>query len=208
MPGNEAEWLSKAQQGDPQAFTALVEAYQRPVFNLCYRMLGNAQDAEDAAQETFLRAYKYMRRYDNSRPFSTWLLSIAAHHCIDQARKRRYPVLSIEELPVPDLPEPALGVEASLSRKEEGQRVRAVLETLDPLDRAAVIMYYWYDFSYEEICQALSLTMSAVKSRLHRARRAMAEEWIRRQASQPASDDRLPVRQQRQEPILAERITP
>ncbi|OGO35004.1 MAG: hypothetical protein A2W35_17620 [Chloroflexi bacterium RBG_16_57_11] len=210
MPGNEAEWLSKAQQGDPQAFTSLVEAYQRPVFNLCYRMLGNAQDAEDAAQETFLRAYKNMRRYDNSRPFSTWLLSIAAHHCIDQVRKRRYLVLSIEELPVPDLPEPALGVEASLSRKEEQQRVRLVLETLDPLDRAAVVMYYWYDFSYEEICQALSLTMSSVKSRLHRARRSMAEEWMRCQAAQPVRGDQMPMCMARQEPepILAERITP
>ena len=93
MQGNEAELLSKAQQGDAQAFTWLVETYQRPVFNLCYRMLGNAQDAEDAAQETFLRAYKNLRRYDRSRPFSTWLLSIAAHYCIDQARRRRSGVL-------------------------------------------------------------------------------------------------------------------
>jgi RNA polymerase sigma-70 factor (ECF subfamily) len=116
-------------------------------------------------------------------------------------------VLSIEELPVPDLPEPALGVEASLSRKEEQQRVRLVLETLDPIDRAAVVMYYWYDFSYEEICQALSLTMSAVKSRLHRARRAMAEEWMHRQAVQPVSGDQMPMRKALQEPILAERIT-
>jgi RNA polymerase sigma-70 factor (ECF subfamily) len=208
VQSNEAEWLSKAQQGDAQAFTALVEAYQRPVFNLCYRMLGNAQDAEDAAQETFLRAYKNMRRYDDRRPFSTWLLSIAAHYCIDQARKRRYPVLSVEELPVPDLPEPALGVEASLSRKEEQQRVRAVLNTLDPIDRAAIIMYYWYDFSYEEICQALSLTLSAVKSRLHRARRSLAEEWLRRQSLQPATEETLPRRGPRPEPILAERITP
>jgi len=77
---NESEWLIKAQRGDPEAFTCLLEAYQRPVFNLCYRMLGNAQDAEDAAQETFLRAYQHLKRYDNSRPFSTWLLSIAAHY--------------------------------------------------------------------------------------------------------------------------------
>lgn len=174
---NEAEWLDKALQGDPQAFTVLVETYQRPVFNLCYRMSGNAQDAEDAAQETFLRAYQNLRRYDRARPFSTWLLSIAAHYCIDQARKRRHPVVAIEELPVPDLPEPAPGMESMLSRKEEQQRIRRLLDTLDPLDRAAVVMYYWYDFSYDEICQALSLSLSAVKSRLHRARRAMAETW-------------------------------
>ncbi|MFM8321520.1 MAG: RNA polymerase sigma factor [Chloroflexota bacterium] len=177
MVNNEAVWLGKALQGDPQAFTELVEAYQRPVFNLCYRMTGNAQDAEDAAQETFLRAYQNLNRYDRSRPFSTWLLSIAAHYCIDQARKRRHPVVAIEELPVPDLPEPGPGMETQLSRKQEQQRVRGLLDRLDPLDRAAVVLYYWYDFSYDEICQSLSLSLSAVKSRLHRARRLMAETW-------------------------------
>ncbi len=185
---NESEWLNQAQRGDAQAFTCLLEAYQRPVFNLCYRMLGNAQDAEDAAQETFLRAYQSLRRYDNSRPFSTWLLSIAAHYCIDQIRKRRVQIVSVEELPVPDLPEPSPGMESNLSKKEEQQRIKAVIGVLDETDRAAVVMYYWYDFSYEEICQALSLSLSALKSRLHRARRVMAEEWLKHQPA-PASQN-------------------
>ena len=174
---NQAEWLSQALRGDPQAFTSLVETYQRPVYNLCYRMLGNAEDAEDAAQETFLRAYKSMRRYDTSRPFSTWLLSIAAHYCIDQLRRRRFQIVSVEDLPVPDLPDPSPGLENSLGRREEQRRIRTLLDTLEPTDRAAVVMYYWYDCSYEEIAQTLTLTLSAVKSRLHRARRAMAETW-------------------------------
>jgi len=177
---NESQWLVAAQKGDTQAFTSLVEIYERPVFNLCYRMLGNAQDAEDAAQETFIRAYTSLGRYDSSRSFSTWVLSIAAHYCIDQIRKRRMHIVSIEELPVPDLPEIAPGMETNLSRKEEQQQIRAVLNVLDAQDRAAVVMYYWYDFSYEEICQALSLTTSALKSRLHRARKIMAEEWMKR----------------------------
>jgi RNA polymerase sigma-70 factor, ECF subfamily len=178
---NEVESVSRAQRGDAQAFTQLVEGYQRPVYNMCYRMLGNAEDAEDAAQETFLRAYKSMRRYDNSRPFSTWLLSIAAHYCIDQIRRRRFHVVSVEDLPVPDVPDPAPGMESSLGRKEEQRRVHAILKTLEPTDRAAVVMYYWYDFSYEEISQALSLTISAVKSRLHRARHALADQWLKGQ---------------------------
>lgn len=183
MQGNESEWLLQAQSGDAQAFTLIVETYQRPVFNLCYRMLGNAQDAEDAAQETFMRAYQALKRYDNSRAFSTWLLSIAAHYCVDQIRKRRVQIISVDELPVPDLPEPSPGMESDLGRKEEQQKIRAVLDILDSTDRAAVVMYYWYDFSYEEICQALSLSISALKSRLHRARRAMAEEWLKQQSS-------------------------
>lgn len=204
---DESIWLEKAQKGDPQAFTYLVETYQRPVYNLCYRMLGNAEDAEDAAQETFLKAYKAIKRYDPKRSFSTWLLSIAAHYCIDQIRRRRYPIVSVEDLPVPDLPDLSPGLETGLDRKEMQRNVRAVLEVLEPSDRAAVVMYYWYDFSYKEICQALSLSMSAVKSRLHRARRAMAVEWMERQpqAVQGAGQDGNPgIR----ESLLVERMTP
>ena len=178
MQGNEAVWLAQAQSGDPDAFSNLIEIYQRPVYNLCYRMLGEAADAEDAAQETFLRAYKSIRRYDRSRPFPTWLLSIAAHYCIDQIRRRRTPVVSVEDLPYPDIPEEAPGPETQVSRQELQNRVRALLSTLTPIDRAAVILYYWYDLSYEEIAESLTLTVSAVKSRLHRARQSMAQEWI------------------------------
>lgn len=213
---DESLWLKKAIQGDPQAFTMLVETYQRPVFNLCYRMLGNAQDAEDAAQETFLRAYKNMRRYDENRPFSTWLLSIAAHYCIDQARRRRTVVVSIEDLPTPDVPDDAPGLEVDLSRREERQRIHALLHVLDEVDRAAMVLYYWYEFSYEEICQSLSLTQSALKSRLHRARRALAEEWIKRHGQPAQPDAPRPVikmnppqeRLSRAETLVAERIHP
>lgn len=200
MQEDEATWLNQALKGDSQAFTVLVEMYQRPVYNLCYRMLSNAEDAEDAAQETFLRAYKSMRRYDNSRPFSTWLLSIAAHYCIDQIRRRRFQIVSLEDLPVPDVPDPSPGMESGLARREEQRRVRAMLDGLDPTDRAAVVMYYWYDFSYEEIAQALKLTLSAVKSRLHRSRRAMAETWQDQQA--------LPAAVRRKEVLAPERMTP
>jgi len=204
---NESEWLIKAQKGDSQAFGYLVENYQRPVYNLCYRMLGNPQDAEDAAQETFLRAYKSMRRYDNQRSFSTWILSIAAHYCIDQIRRRRYPVISVEDMTVPDLPDNSPGLETKLSRKEEQRRVHAILNVLEPVDRAAVVMYYWYDFSYQEICEALSLTTSAVKSRLHRARRAMAQEWL---DSQPQTALGAGQRggKARPESLMVERMTP
>jgi RNA polymerase sigma-70 factor (ECF subfamily) len=176
----EAGRLALALSGDPRAFTYIVEQFQRPVYNLCYRMLGSAQDAEDAAQETFLRVYKAMHRYDRKRSFSSWLLSIAAHYCIDQLRKRRLNTVSVEELPYPVLPDNSPGMEASLSSKEDRDRIRLVLDTLDPVDRAAIILYYWYDYSYKEICETLSLSMSAVKSRMHRARRAMAKRIMER----------------------------
>jgi RNA polymerase sigma-70 factor (ECF subfamily) len=144
-------------------------------------MLSNAEDAEDAAQEAFLRAYRSMRRYDRNRPFSTWILSIAAHYCIDQIRKRRMAIVSIEDLPVPDLPDRGPGPEFTVGQRQELSRIRSLLEVLDGTDRSAVILYYWYDFSYQEISEALSLTVSAVKSRLHRARRSMAQQWLENQ---------------------------
>ena len=171
------DWVLQAKSGDIVAFTKIVDTFQKPVYSLCYRMLGNRQDAEDAAQETFFRAYKSMQRYDQKRSFSTWLLSIAAHYSIDQIRKGRISLISIEDLTIPDIPDREPGVEMKLSRKEEGERIRELLEILSPTDRACIVMYYWHNFSYDEICAALSLTPSALKSRLHRARRAMASQW-------------------------------
>lgn len=208
MQESESDWIRQAQQSEPgspeqsEAFTRLVEQFERPVYNLCYRMLGNAEDAEDAAQETFLRAYQAIRRYDTERSFCTWLLSIAAHYCIDVIRRRRYPTISLEDLAVPDIPEIAPGMDAKLSLKEEQRKIRDLLHLLDPVDRAAVVMYYWYDFSYEEICQALSLTSSAVKSRLHRARRAMANEYSRLEAQRKAQEKVFTERRLHESPTI------
>jgi RNA polymerase sigma-70 factor (ECF subfamily) len=173
----EPEVLDQVRLGSQEAFTHLVETYQRPVYNLCYRMLGDSAEAEDASQETFLRTYKNIKHYDHKRPFSTWILSIAAHHCIDQLRKRRMVIISMDTTPYLDPPDRSPGPEAYLYHVEDQKRVQALLKTLNPHDRAAVVMYYWYDFSYEEIAQNLSLSLGAVKSRLHRARLAMAQSW-------------------------------
>ena len=178
MQDNEAEWLIEAQNGDPQAFTYLVEKYQRPVYNLCYRMLGNAQDAEDAAQEAFFRAYNALNRYDRKRAFSSWLLAIAAHYCIDQMRKRRFKMVSVEELPVPDLPDIGPGMESKLSDKEERKNIRKLLDILEPKDRAAVILYYWYDYSYKEISDILDIPIGTVMSRISRGRKMLQKSLL------------------------------
>ena len=179
---DERTWVLQAQQGSDEAFTNLVETYQKPVYNLCYRMVGEPEEAEDAAQETFLRAYQNLHRYDPSRSFGTWILSIAAHYCIDRLRKRKFTMFSMDaenedgssfELPDPDSPNP----EAESMSKEERDRLHLMLKGLDATDRAAVIMRYWYDFSEVEIAKSLKLTVSAVKSRLHRSRRALAGMW-------------------------------
>jgi RNA polymerase sigma-70 factor (ECF subfamily) len=179
---DEKAWVLQAQQGSDEAFTNLVETYQKPVYNLCYRMVGEPEEAEDAAQETFLRAYQNLHRYDPSRSFGTWILSIAAHYCIDRLRKRKFAMFSMDaenedgssfELPDPASPDP----EVESVKQEERDRLHLLLKDLDATDRAAVIMRYWYDFSEVEIAKSLKLTVSAVKSRLHRSRRALAGMW-------------------------------
>ncbi len=183
MSPNESEWLIRAQNGDDEAFTELVTTYQNPVYNLCYRMLGDAQEAEDAAQETFWRAYQAIRRYDRSRPFATWLLSIAAHYCIDQQRKRRLPTLEIDDWMEEVLPDLTPDPERSVSKAQEHEMLRRMLKGMNPQDRAALILRYWYEFSEEEIARSLQISISAVKSRLYRARLRMAELWQSEQSS-------------------------
>jgi len=172
----EEEWLEKARQGDEDAFTILVETYQTPVYNLCYRMLGESGSAEDAAQETFWRAWQNLNRYDPQRSFITWLLSIAAHFCIDQQRKRRISIFELDEFPDFDISNPQEPTpEKVVTLNEEDSALHNLINQLGPQDRAAVILKYWNDCSEEEISQMLSLTVSAVKSRLHRARKQLAE---------------------------------
>lgn len=174
-------WVAQAQHGNEEAFTKLVESYQTHVYNLCYRMLGESEYAEDAAQETFLRAYQHLHRYDPKRPFATWLLSIAAHYCIDRLRRRKFLMTSIDEedgkdgleLPDTDAPNP----ETEAVQGEQREQLQGLLKKLDPVDQAAIILRYWQDCSEAEIGETLNLTVSAVKSRLHRARRELAGLW-------------------------------
>ncbi|MCC6300276.1 MAG: sigma-70 family RNA polymerase sigma factor [Anaerolineales bacterium] len=179
---DELAWVIQAQQGSDAAFTQLVEEHQTHVYNLCYRMLGEPELAEDAAQETFLRAYQNLHRYDRSRPFTTWLLSIGAHYCIDRLRRRKLSVFSMDEeredgtvfeIFDPASPDP----EVEMTKREERDRLQRLLKNLDETDRAAVILRYWHDCSEVEIAESLKLTVSAVKSRLHRSRRALAGMW-------------------------------
>jgi RNA polymerase sigma-70 factor, ECF subfamily len=179
------EWVQAAMEGDQDAFAELVYAYQDSVYNLCYRLLSERTEAEDAAQEAFLRAYLNLQRYDPSRSFKTWLLTIASNHCIDRLRRRRMKWLSIEEDPLPNLtlssdePEP----EDETVLREQSAEIQAILNTLSPDYRAAVILRYWYDYSYSEIADILDTTESAIKSRLFRARQTLSDKLGSKAAS-------------------------
>ncbi len=172
----ERAWIEQALAGDRAAFGQLVRAFERPVYNLTYRMLGNPAEAEDAAQETFLRAYSKLATYQPERKFVNWLLSIASHYCIDLLRRKgRAPQLSLEEpLPPEFLTSDAPRPDEVVNKNQERERVRKALDTLPSDYRAAVVLRYWYGLSYQEIAETTGSTESAIKSRLHRARRMMA----------------------------------
>lgn len=179
------EWVEAAMEGDQDAFAELVYTYQDAVYNLCYRLLSERTEAEDASQEAFLRAYLNLQRYDPSRSFKTWLLTIASNHCIDRLRRRRLKWLSIEDEILPPLsltsdePEP----EDVSIMKERREALQSILGKLNPEYRAAVVLRYWYDYSYSEIADILDTTESAIKSRLFRARQILAEHLNPKAAS-------------------------
>lgn len=179
------QWVKASIQGDQDAFAEIVYTFQDAVYNLCYRMLSDHVEAEDAAQEAFLKAYHHLDRYDETRPFKTWLLSIASNHCIDRLRKRRMTWISIDE-PTPATlalsssdPQP----EQAALNNEASRHMQALLDELEPDYRAAVVLRYWYDYSYTEIADITGSTESAIKSRLYRARQLLAEKL---QNQQPA----------------------
>jgi len=177
---DETALITAAAEGDGDAFGEIVERYHKPVYNLCYRLLGNHGDAEDASQEAFMKAYKGLKKYDPKRPFISWMLAIAYNQCMDQLRRRRISWVGLEALfNRSDQQSPS--AETTVVASGEAERVQEALSALSTKDRAAVVLRYWYDYSYDEIAETLSLTNSAVKSRLHRARRELMDVWTAEQ---------------------------
>jgi RNA polymerase sigma-70 factor (ECF subfamily) len=176
METTEATRVQQARAGDQAAFSSLVESYQTPVYNLAYRMLGSVTEAEDAAQESFIRAYTRLHTYDPTRKFSSWLLAIASHYCIDMLRKRRIQTLPLDDLPprielaMPAVTQP----EHVVVSRQDASAVQALLSILPSSYRTPVILRYWYDMSYREIAETMGLNEGTVKTRLYRARAKLA----------------------------------
>jgi RNA polymerase sigma-70 factor (ECF subfamily) len=170
----ELGWIDQALGGDRSAFTQLMHRYAGAVYNLAYRMLGSAEDAEDASQEIFLRAYTRLASFDRNRRFSTWLLTIGSNYCIDRLRRRRFSWLTLDDATF-ELPSAEPGPERSALSGERRAIVRRALQALPDNYRAITVLRYWNDLSYAEIAQVTGLTESTIKTRLHRARHMLAE---------------------------------
>lgn len=170
----ELGWITQALDGDRAAFAQLMHRYAGAVYNLAYRMLGSAEDAEDASQEIFLRAYTRLSSFDRTRRFSTWLLSIGSNYCIDRLRRRRFAWLTLDDAAYA-LPSHEPGPERSALSSEQRAIVQRALQRLPDNYRIVTVLRYWNDLSYEEISQATGLPESTIKTRLHRARHMLAE---------------------------------
>ena len=170
----EAALIRRANDGDQEAFRILVERYQGAVYNLAYRMLGDPQEAEDAAQEIFVRIYRQLARYDPERKFSTWVLTIATNYCIDQLRRRRMQLVPLENI-IPWARAREAGPEGEALSRESRDEVQRLLRELPEKYRAVLILRYWQDLSCAEIADILKLPEGTVKTQLHRARKALGQ---------------------------------
>lgn len=181
-PPDEASWAQAATKGDKAAFGRLVERHKSVVYGLCYRLLGSADEARDAAQETFVRAYLAMKDFDESQPFGAWTLRIARNHCIDLLRRRR-PTLQLvsegradDEGPglAPELPDrQAMGGEQAMQEREAQRDLDRAIARLPERYREVISLFHVQHKSYAEIAEVLRVPIGTVMTWLHRARKEL-----------------------------------
>ena len=171
----------KSQKGDREAFGTLVENFQKRIYSFCYQFFRDRDIATEMTQETFLRAYRYINKYDPKKKFSTWLYSIAKNICIDEKRKMdRSRAVSIDDAN----PASILSSQQSQHLKDPSQismqvEDRMLLEKaitqLPEKYRAAIILCYFQELSYQEIAEVLGLNLNLVKVRIFRAKKQLLE---------------------------------
>jgi RNA polymerase sigma-70 factor (ECF subfamily) len=165
----EPQLVTRAAEGDVNAFEELVRRYQLPIYRLCLGMLGNRHDAEDAAQDAFLTAWRAVGRFRGESKFSTWLYRLAVNRCLRQLSRRPAPAGEITER-AGSLGDP----EAEFEAVERMGAIAAAVGRLTPEQRVPFILREVEGLTYNEIAEVLGVTMTAVKSRLNRARVELA----------------------------------
>ena len=172
----EARVIRDVLDGDLDRFEDLVHTHEKGIYNLCLRMLGDEQDALDATQESFFKAFRSLSSFRGESRFSTWLYRLAGNICLDMLRRRpAAPILSMDDDDAPlfladDSPSP----QDLLERREIHRAVGEALAALPPEFRQAVILRDVNGLSYEEIADVTGLEAGTVKSRIHRARKKLA----------------------------------
>jgi len=164
--------ILRARRGETEAFGELVCRTQLAVFNVCYRLLGERREAEDLAQEAFMRAYTRLDSFDLERPFLPWIRRVAANLCLNRLSEHPPTLVQLSE----DLEraDPEEEPAARLEQNERSEQIRAALLALPPRYRVALELRHFQELSYEEMAQTLNLPLSDVKSDLFRARKMLA----------------------------------
>lgn len=184
MSDNERLLLERARSGDIEAFELLVEGYQKKVFNIALRMLGNHDDAYDLAQEVFIRIYKSIKNFKEQSTFSTWIYRITTNVCLDELRKRKNKnnIVSLDEEVKLDDSEVKRQVEddrplpeAIVEKAELKEIVTDAIKKLKDEHKIAIVLRDIQGFSYEEIARIIKCPEGTVKSRINRARQALKE---------------------------------
>jgi len=162
----DGELVARTLRGDSEAFATLVERYDRAVYHLSYRTLHDVEEARDATQEAFFKAFRSLRTFKPGSKFSTWIFAIAYHACCDRLnRRKRY---AGDELP--DRADPAPGPEHQVIALDEASRLRAAIEALPEKYRTVVTLFHLQGRQYDEIATVLGLPMGTVKTHLFRAK--------------------------------------
>ena len=175
-------------RGDPTAFNALFRKHQRRIYALCYHILGNAEDAEDACQEAFVKAHRGLRSFRGESQFLTWLTRIAVNVCRSETRRFwRRNVGSIDDPNVRVPMEAGRDVSEEFALDAERAEVRRIIASLPERFRIALVLRHFEEFSYEEIAQTMGWTVPQTKATIFRARQAFKqryEAWLREQADE------------------------
>ena len=162
-------------KGDLDAYGALIQEHQASVFNVCYRITGNRQEAEDLTQESFFRAYQKLSRYDPSRPFGPWMRTLAANLCYNHIKKSRLQRVPLEDEKDQIKDNPSTDPENLLEMSQEHRELYQALWKLPDNQRIALELRHFQGLSYQDMAEALNLPLNTVRSHLYRGRQNLAE---------------------------------
>ena len=166
--------VSQVREGNLDAYGELVRRYQGSVFGVCYRMLGGRQEAEDLAQDAFLRGYERLETFDLAYPFGPWIRRVAANLCLNRLQRRQPVLLEFDDEAGLRGAPPGPSPESEAEKRQEAQAIRQAILELPPMYRAVIELRHFQEASYEEIAATLRLPLSDVKSHLYRARRTLS----------------------------------
>jgi RNA polymerase sigma-70 factor (ECF subfamily) len=164
--------IAAAVAGNPEAFGTLVERYDRAVFHLCLRTLRDPEEAKDAAQEAFFKAFRALRTFKPEAKFSTWIFSIAYHACCDRLSRRK----RFSDAELPDWADPAPGPAQAAEAGYEAAALRAAIDELPEKYRTVITLYHLQGKQYDEIARVLGVPMGTVKTHLFRAKEQLRKK--------------------------------